>query len=33
VRPVAEVIRETAADCLSLLERLAERYPRAGARA
>jgi enoyl-[acyl-carrier protein] reductase II len=29
VRPVAEVIRETAADCLALLERLAARYPRA----
>ena len=29
VRPVAEVIRETAADCLGLLERLAARYPRA----
>ena len=31
VRPVADVIRETAADCLALLERLAARYPRAGA--
>jgi enoyl-[acyl-carrier protein] reductase II len=29
VRPVAEVIRETADECLALLERLAERYPRA----
>ena len=29
VRPVAEVIRETAADSLGLLERLAARYPRA----
>ena len=29
VRPVAEVIRETAADCLALLERLAAHYPRA----
>jgi enoyl-[acyl-carrier protein] reductase II len=28
VRPVAEVIRETAADCLALLEQLAARYPR-----
>jgi enoyl-[acyl-carrier protein] reductase II len=28
VRPVAEVIRETAEDCLALLERLAARYPR-----
>ncbi|MEN8159218.1 MAG: nitronate monooxygenase [Myxococcota bacterium] len=28
VRPVAEVIRETAEDCLAILERLAERYPR-----
>jgi hypothetical protein len=28
---VAEVIRETAADCLALLERLAARYPRADA--
>ena len=30
VRPVGEVIRETADECLALLERLAERYPRAG---
>jgi enoyl-[acyl-carrier protein] reductase II len=30
VRPVAEVIRETADECLALLEQLAERYPRAG---
>ncbi len=30
VRPVGEVIRETAEECLALLERLAERYPRAG---
>jgi enoyl-[acyl-carrier protein] reductase II len=29
VRPVAEIVRETAADCLALLERLAARYPRA----
>ena len=28
VRPVADVIRETAADCLALLEQLAARYPR-----
>jgi enoyl-[acyl-carrier protein] reductase II len=28
VRPVADVIRETAADCLAILERLAARYPR-----
>jgi hypothetical protein len=28
VRPVADVIRETAADCLALLESLAARYPR-----
>ena len=28
VRPVADVIRETAADCLTILERLAARYPR-----
>ena len=28
VRPVAAVIRETAEDCLALLERLAARYPR-----
>jgi enoyl-[acyl-carrier protein] reductase II len=28
VRPVAEVIRETAEDCLAILERLAARYPR-----
>jgi enoyl-[acyl-carrier protein] reductase II len=28
VRPVAEIIRETAADCLAVLERLAVRYPR-----
>jgi len=27
VRPVADVIRETAADCLALLARLAARYP------
>jgi enoyl-[acyl-carrier protein] reductase II len=33
VRPVAEVIRETAGDCLALLERLAARYPRAEAHA
>jgi len=25
---VAEIIRETAADCLAVLERLAARYPR-----
>jgi enoyl-[acyl-carrier protein] reductase II len=28
VRPVGEVIRETAGECLAILERLAERYPR-----
>jgi enoyl-[acyl-carrier protein] reductase II len=28
IRPVAEVIRETADECLAILERLAERYPR-----
>jgi enoyl-[acyl-carrier protein] reductase II len=28
VRPVAEIVRETAADCLAILERLAARYPR-----
>ena len=28
VRPVAEVIRETADECLAILEGLAERYPR-----
>src|SRR5215468_9580537 len=33
VRPVAEVIRETAADCLALLERLATQYPRGRASA
>jgi enoyl-[acyl-carrier protein] reductase II len=33
VRPVADVIRETAEDCLALLERLAARYPREAARA
>jgi hypothetical protein len=27
VRPVAEVIRETAEDCVALLEALARRYP------
>jgi enoyl-[acyl-carrier protein] reductase II len=31
VRPVAEVIRETARDCLAVLEGLAQRYPRADA--
>ena len=31
VRPVAEVIRETAADCLALLAQLAARYPRSEA--
>jgi enoyl-[acyl-carrier protein] reductase II len=29
VRPVADILRETAADCLALLARLAERYPEA----
>jgi hypothetical protein len=29
VRPVGEVIRETAEECLALLEQLAARYPRA----
>jgi enoyl-[acyl-carrier protein] reductase II len=28
VRPVAEIVRETAEECLAILERLAERYPR-----
>jgi hypothetical protein len=27
VRPVAEIIRECAADCLALLNDLAKRYP------
>ncbi|HEX2486480.1 MAG TPA: nitronate monooxygenase [Myxococcota bacterium] len=31
IRPVADILRETAADCLALLARLAERYPAASA--